>query len=495
MGRGPQPRAGAPVNPVLRDYQQETLALVRKAAREGKRPILVLPTGGGKTLTAVLGIVKPSADKGARVLWIAHRAELIDQAAGAMRAAGLRVGEVMGDRAADPEAPVQVASIATLARRAGSLPDARVVIIDEAHHVRSATYMATLAHYIARKAIIIGMTATPERLDGKGLGDVFDEIVEQVTVRELIEHGSLSQYRYYAPHVPDLTGIRRVGGDFSRRGSADVMGKSEVVGNLVVQYQKHLAGQRALVFAVSIAHSLAVVAQFQEAGITAAHLDGTTPERERAATLADFAAGRVLVVSNVDLFDEGFDCPATAGVLIARPTQSLTKHRQMIGRALRPYLGKSHATILDHAGNFLRHGMPDDVLDWSLGDRTEPRETPKAKACPKCYAIVPVHVAECPCCGHRFAVIRPRTGPEFKEGELGEVKQKVWTRAEKVALYAGLLRDAAAKGHMIGFARRKYREQTKVWPRGMAELEAEARKNCDHWKLEAGRCRFCGCDC
>ena len=481
--------------PILRDYQQETLALVRKAAREGKRPILVLPTGGGKTLTAVLGIVKPSADKGARVLWIAHRSELIDQAASAMRAAGLRVGEIMGDRAADPDALVQVASIATLARRTGSLPDARVVIIDEAHHVRSATYMTTLAHYIERKAVIIGMTATPERLDGKGLGDVFHEIVEQVTVRELIDGGSLSEYRYYAPHVPDLTGIRRVGGDFSRRGSGEVMGKSEVVGNLVTQYQKHLTGQRALVFAVSIAHSMAVVGQFQAAGIPAAHLDGTTPERERAATLADFAAGRVLVVSNVDLFDEGFDCPATAGVLIARPTQSLTKHRQMIGRALRPYPGKQHAIILDHAGNFLRHGMPDDVLEWSLDDRAEPREAPKHKACPKCYATLPVHVQTCPACGFVFGGIAPRRGPEFKDGDLGEVKQKIWTKPEKESLYRRLLAEASARGHLMGYARRLYREQTKVWPRGFKHLEQEARESCAHWRVEAGRCRFCGCDC
>lgn len=486
------------MNPTLRQYQQDSLAIVRRIARQGKRPILVLPTGGGKTMTAVLGIVKPSVDNGARVLWIAHRAELIGQAAATMRGVGLRAGVVMGGEPSDPEAPVQVASIATLARRPDALPPARVVIIDECHHVRSATYMATLGHYMQRGAVIIGMTATPERLDGRGLGDVFHEIVEEVTVRELIESGSLSAYKYYAPHSPDLTGIRKVGGEFSRRGSSEVMGKAEVVGDLVTQYQKHLSGQRALVFAVGIAHSLAVVSQFQRAGIPAAHLDGTTPDRERSETLAAFAAGRVLVVSNVDLFDEGFDCPATAGVLIARPTASLTKHRQMIGRALRPYPGKAHAIILDHAGNFARHGMPDDVLEWSLEDRAEPREAPGHKPCPKCYAICPAHAKTCAECGHQFGGARaPRNGPDFKDGELEEVAQKIWTPREKAKLYGLLLREAMHNGNLIGYAKRRYREQTKVWPRGgwRVELERLAREACGHWRVEDGRCRFCQIEC
>jgi len=478
---------------VLRDYQQASIAQVRALVRDGKRPILVLPTGGGKTKTAVLGIVKPTQAQGARVLWIAHRTELIGQADADIRREGIRTGIIMGGTKSDASALVQVASVATLARRTGSLPEARVVIIDECHHVRSATYMGVVAEYTKRGAIIIGLTATPERLDGKGLGDVFSAIVEEVTVRELIDAGSLSEYRYFAPYTPDLTGIKKVGGDYSTGATSERMNKSSVTGNLVTTYRKHLDGKRALVFACSIEHSKAIVEQFKAQGISAAHLDGTTPGGERASVLADFAAGRTLVVSNVDLFDEGFDCPAVAGVLIARPTQSFTKHRQMIGRSLRPFAGKEFAVILDHAGNFLRHGMPDDVTEWTLESKVEKEPAAKHKSCPECYAVLPVSASVCPCCGYVFSAA-PRSGPEFKDGDLNEVQQKRWTQPEKELLFRTLLAQASCGGYMVGWAKRQYRLKTRVWPKGLKAIEEQAMRDCHHARVDDAtqRCRFCG---
>ena len=479
---------------IPRDYQQASIAKVRAACKAKQATILVLPTGGGKTKTAVYGIVQKAIANSANVLWIAHRNELIMQADGDLLEAGVRTGIIKGNVKPDPAAPCQVASIQTLARRLDTLPAARIVIIDECHHVRSATYMTVVKHYHEQGAIVIGLTATPERLDGKGLGDVFDVIVEEVTVRELIDQGHLADYDYFAPNLPDLNGVRKTGTDFHRGGAAAAMNKPTITGNLVKHYRKHLNSKRALVFACGVAHSEAIVSAFNAAGVPAAHLDATTPDGVRKATLAKFEAGSINVVSNVDLFDEGFDVPACQGVMIARPTQSFVKHRQMLGRCLRVKPDGSNAVILDHAGNFLRHGMPDDITEWDLNDKPEKTPEPaKHKQCPTCMAVLPMAAQQCDYCGHVFRA-KPRTGPEFVEGDLGKVKQKKWTTADKRELYATLMAKARTMGYKPGWAKRQYRLKVKVWPRGFVKaVDTDSFDKCNHMKLDDGdRCKHCG---
>lgn len=477
-----------------RDYQLETIRKTRMACAKRLRTIMVLPTGGGKTKTAVYGVVAKAVKNSAKVLWLAHRSELIGQADADLIEAGVRTGLIKAQCKADPGAPCQIASIQTLARRLDALPDANIVIVDECHHVRSATYMTVVSHYQALGAIIIGLTATPERLDGKGLGDVFDTIVEEVTVRELIDRGFLADYDYFAPSIPDLTGVKKTGGDFHRGGVSAAMNKPTITGNLVKHYRKHLSGKRVLVFAAGVAHSQSVVAAFRDSGIPAAHLDGTTPEAKRKETLADFEAGTTLVVSNVDLFDEGFDVPSCQGVLIARPTQSFVKHRQMIGRCLRAKDDGSKAIILDHAGNFLRHGMPDDITEWDLNDKpTKKEEAPKHKQCPVCFAVLAVHVQECSSCGHVFTK-QERAGPVFEDGELGKVKQKLLTPEDKHELYTVLMAKARSLGYKPGWAKRQYRLKSKVWPRGFAGAVDKASFDaCSHVRVdnETKRCNHC----
>ena len=481
-----------------RDYQQNSIGQVRAACSQGKKTILVLPTGGGKTKTAVYGIVQKAISKGAPVVWLAHRVELIGQADADLLSAGVRTGIIRGSTKPDPSALCQVASIQTLCNRLDKLPPAKVVVIDECHHVRSATYMSVVQRYQQTGAIIVGLTATPERLDGKGLGDVFDTIVETVTVRELIESGHLADYEYFAPSLPDLTGVKKTAGDFHRGGAAAAMDKPTITGNLVRHYQKHLGGRRALVFAAGVDHSKKLVAAFDLAGIAAAHLDAKTPEAERRETLAKFGAGDIQVVSNVDLFDEGFDVPACQGVVIARPTQSFVKHRQMIGRCLRVKADGSRAIILDHAGNFLRHGMPDDITEWSLDDKAKtPTETPSYKQCPQCFAVLAIQDRACHCCGYVFTRV-PRSGPEFQDGTLEKVKQKRWTTSEKRDLYRTLMAKARASGYMPGWAKRQYRNKTKVWPKGFVdEIDRASFRLCKHRKMSqaTGRCKHCGDYC
>ncbi|RLB43377.1 MAG: hypothetical protein DRH30_03275 [Deltaproteobacteria bacterium] len=354
--------------------------------------------------------------------------------------------------------------------------------------------MSVIDHYQDEGSIIIGLTATPERLDGKGLGDVFDAIVEEVTVRELIDSGHLADYEYFAPHVPDLDGVKKTGGDYNRGATAKTMNKPSITGDLIAHYSKHLSGKRALVFAAGVKHSQSIVECFVEAGVPTAHLDAKTPTSVREAVLASFGRGDILVVSNVDLFDEGFDVPECQGVLIARPTASFVKHRQMIGRCLRPKADESNAVILDHAGNFLRHGMPDDITEWDLADKPGKKsDAPRHKQCPVCFAVLPMGAQECTACGHIFGAV-PRSGPEFVDGDLSRVKQKRWTKIEKRELYTSLMAKARAMGYKPGWAKRRYRAKVKVWPRGfVGEVDEESFDACQHIKLDESteRCKHC----
>ena len=475
-----------------RDYQLASIAGVRAACSKREKPILVLPTGGGKTKTAVYGIVKPAADKGNQTLWIAHRTELIQQAKGDIEESGVEVGVIQAGHKPNSGAMCQVASVQTLARRLKKLPPAKIVIIDECHHVRSATYMLVVEYYMAQGAVVIGLTATPERLDGQGLGQIFDTIVEEVTVRFLIEHGFLADYEYFAPATPDLSAVNKVAGDFNTQATAAVMDRPEMVGDIVEHYQRHLSGQRALCFATRITHSLSIVEDLQTAGVPAAHLDGTDSREEREDTIAAFAEGKILVLSNVNLFDEGFDIPACQGVIIARPTMSFVRHRQMIGRAMRPKENGSKATILDHAGNYQRHGMPDDPHEWDLDCVAAPVGESKHKSCPECFAVIPVGVRECPYCGFEFEV-RERKKPEMAEGQLQRIKV-AWTPERKRELYRSVMAQARVLGRKPGWASYVYKAKVGSWPTGfVAEIKRESFRLCEHkvWSIDAG-CNHCG---
>jgi DNA repair protein RadD len=476
----------------LRDYQTKAVDETRAALRQGPA-ICVLPTGAGKAVI-LAHIAKSVQERGKRVLVCAHTQELILQLDGTLRAMGCRTGIIMAGTREDRSAPVQVASIQTLARR--QLPDVDLLIVDECHHVRAATYSRVIDAYRLKGAWIVGMTATPERLDGKGLGEFFKSIVEPVTVRELIDRGFLSEYRYLAPHVPEVEKLKKIGGDYARGGLSQLMNRREIVGNAVEHYKRFMDGGQCMAFACGIEHSKAIVEAFNTAGISAAHLDGTTPRAERLATMELFRAGGIRVLSNVGLFGEGVDVPQLRGVLILRPTTSMAMHRQIVGRSLRVAEGKPNAIIIDMSGNWLRHGMPDDICEWDLGDRTRRQDAPKHKTCPGCYAVLPVAVSDCPICGHVFTR-KPRTGPDEVDGELHEVKQRKWAKEEKADLYDSLCLEARTRGYLKGWVGRKYRAKTKVWPKGFGDIWKKHVKRCGHVRLDSAteRCRFCGVYC
>ena len=389
----------------LRDYQQNLIADIRGQFRSMDRTVLVqLATGGGKTVTSAY-MVKTAAERGRRCWWVVHRREIILQASRTFWSMEIPHSLVMGGSIGDRDAMVQVGSVQTLARRLGKLPPPDLIIFDECHHMGASQYQAIFEAF--PRAQIVGLTATPWRLDGRGLGQWFESMVQGPSVADLMERGALCDYKLFAPSSADVTGVGTQGGDFRRDDLAKVMDKPTIVGDAVSHYRRLADGKRAIAFAVSVDHSRHVAEQFNAAGIPAAHVDGSMDTGTRDAIVSEFAAGDIKVLSNADLFGEGFDVPAVEAVILLRPTQSLSLHLQQIGRALRPAEGKPYAIILDHAGNAMRHGLPDDEREWSLEDRAkkkrgETSEVP-VKQCPECFRVH-MPAPECPSCGHAYTV-------------------------------------------------------------------------------------------
>jgi DNA repair protein RadD len=444
----------------LRPYQAKAIDEARDAFRTNRAVLFQLPTGGGKTVTAST-VVHGAAQKRNRVWWLTHRRELASQASRTFYDLGIPHGLIQAGGVSDPNALVQVASIQTIARRLANLPEPALIVFDEAHHIGAAQWDQVFNHY--PRAKILGLTATPWRLDGQGLGRWFGHMIEGPTVRQLIDEGSLCDFRLFAPSVPDLSGVATLAGDFKSGALAKAMDRPAIVGDAIGHYRHLCAGKRAVVFAAGVANSQSIVAQFNAAGIPAEHVDGGMTTAERDAVVDRFRRGETLILSNADLFGEGFDVPAIEAVILLRPTKSLSLYLQQVGRALRPMPGKDVAIILDHAGNSLRHGLPDDVREWSLEDREkrakrEGLDTP-VKQCTECFFVYRP-APKCPCCGYAPPIASREL--EQIEGTLQEV-----TRVEPRAKFreqgrANSLDDLIRLGRERGYKNPRFWAE-KVW--------------------------------
>ena len=275
----------------------------------------------------------------------------------------------------------------------------------------------------------MGLTATPWRLDGSGLRDYFEVMVQGPTPEWLIQNGFLSHYDMYGPPGISTKGIRTEMGDYAKDELARAADRPTVTGDIIQYYMKYARGKRALGFGVSVEHSKHMAQQFNLRGIPAAHVDGETATEIRDGVFEDLASGKLQVVFNVDLAGEGFDCPAVECVILACPTQSLTKYLQQVGRALRPSPGKDKAIILDHAGNWAEHGLPDkdkfgNDRVWTLdGREKKPKDADQdvylMKKCPKCFRVQHNFTKNCKYCGAEFDV-RSRE-VDFVDGDLVHV--------------------------------------------------------------------------
>ena len=379
----------------LRPYQIEKIAEARVLMGQGKKSIcLVAPTGAGKTFIAA-HIIQSALLKGKRVLFLAHRRELIDQCAAKLRDLGVWDYNVVlsgHPHSRNPDAPVQIASIQTLIRR--EYPPADLVIIDEAHHSAAGQYQTLLKNY--PDAYVLGLTATPERLDGKGLDHIFHDLLNVASVPELVDSGFLVAPQCLGPSQEAVAQLKAAlakvkvrGGDYAEDQLGEAMDNPTLVGDIVEHWLEWGVGQKTIVFAANIEHSKHIVSQLQAAGVAAAHLDGTMSLPEREGILSGWRGTAIDVVSNCQILTEGFDYPELSCCILARPTKSVALYLQMVGRVLRTAPGKQGAIILDHAGNIIEHGPPHIERVWSLQGASKKRTLIQTHTCflPGCGAM------------------------------------------------------------------------------------------------------------
>ena len=349
----------------LRDYQQDLIDRTRQEFALGRKKVLMQsPTGSGKTVTFV-HIIANAIAKGKKVLILAHRKELIEQAWRTLKKADIVAGIVMAGIGENLNLSVQVASVQTLVRRLDRpLPDFDLIVIDEAHHTSSNSYTTILSRF--PKAFVLGVTATPCRLDGKGLGDLFESLVHGEQISALIDQGHLVKPIYASTEGLDLSGVKITAGDYNKAALIDAVHTSQINGELVSHWRQFANGMQTIVFAVDCEHSREIVQAYTDAGISAAHVDGESPPDYRRHVIEKFGAKEITVLSNVNIFTEGFDIPSIECVQLARPTKSISLYFQMIGRALRPNEGKTHAIVLDHVNAFHDHGSVADPFLWEL---------------------------------------------------------------------------------------------------------------------------------
>lgn len=449
----------------LRPYQQTIIEQIR-AQWHRSRILVVSPTGSGKTsLTA--HIIKNATARGKRCWFLNHRRELVRQSVTTLEdSAGVNCGIIAAGFGSNGYHLVQVASIQTLMKRWGKYPLPDLIIVDECHHAVSASWSKLLTDIVARKpdVKIIGLTATPQRLDGRGLAAWFEVMVEGPNTAQLMEQGFLSKYRMWGASLPDLTGVHSIGGDYNKGELDAALSRTAVVGDALGEYKKHCDGMRALAFTWSVKSSEELASRFNEAGIPAMHVDGETDSAVRDRAIRDFHAGRIKLLSNVELFSEGLDVHGIQAEFLLRPTQSLAMYLQQVGRGLRTDDGKDCLRIFDHAGHMVTHGYPDDLRTWTLdGMEVKPKKPYKVpiRQCPKCYATVSLSTRVCKWCGTTFTIKERKI--EREEGELVELdmasmERLLQAKTRKIeqgraASYDDLLEIEKQRGYKPGWAK------------------------------------------
>lgn len=405
----------------LRPYQEEAVVSVESAWRSGVRTVCFqCATGSGKT-RIFRQIVDNHAAAKKIIYVIAHRKNLVKQLSGELDDAEIKHGII------SPENPyiryrVQVASLQTLTRRIGKVESPELIIIDEAHHCKAASYMRILEAW--PQALVLGVTATPARLDGSPLSDVFRKLICGPPMKWLIEHGYLCDYEYYAPQTVQAP-KHMTHGEYRLDEVAELMDKRAIIGNAVEHYRKHADGAPAIASCASILHAEHVAAGFRSAGYRSTAIHSQMDQRSIETALAGLKDGSVQVITQCELIGEGIDIPGATVLIGLRHTASLTIFLQHIGRVLRMADGKRHAVILDHVGNYLRHGLPDDDREWTLAGRSKREQSETlTKRCPDCFHVVRKTARVCEYCGHEWTAGEcQRELPQEAEGTLAAVRR------------------------------------------------------------------------
>ena len=403
----------------LRPYQTQAVADIRAAYRTGSTAVCYqLPTGGGKSLVFAY-IAQAAALKDKRIWVVVHRKELVRQASRLLDTMGLSHGVIAAGYTPYRIRQIQVSSVQTLVRRLETCGAVDLLVVDECHHVLAGSYRKILEARPAAR--VLGVTATPARLDGRGLGEIFQTLVVGPAIPDLVAGNFLAPTITYAPPpVADLSGLHIRAGDFEQKEIAAKMDKPTITGDAIAHYRRLCNHVPAIAFTVSRAHAAHVAAQFKAGGYRFENIDGTMPDDIRDQLIRRLGFGDLDGLVSCELIGEGVDIPVCGAAILLRPTASMTVHLQQIGRVMRPAPGKTRAVILDHVGNTLRHGLPDEPREWSLeGKRRKvgavSEHSIKMRQCEQCYCVHPP-APQCPECGYVYPVIVRQ--PEQVEGEL-----------------------------------------------------------------------------
>jgi DNA repair protein RadD len=442
-----------------REYEERAVKELRRLLKEKRRVLAVGPTGCGKTVVCAK-LLKVAKEYG-RVLFLAHRYELVDQAFKRLQDAGIYAGVLMasdearhGTERVSPTSRVQVASVQTVVRRGVPYPP-DLIVFDEAHRSMADSYQAIASRY--PDAEVLGLTATPLRMDGKGLGDFYAHQYTIAQPSDLYRRGYLAKPTVYsappgavAEIVRSMKGVKTRGGDYAQEEAGHALSTKFLIGHIVKEAKRLAPKVPKVVFACTVKHSKRIAERFRKAGIKAVHIDGETPADERDKALADLRDGRVEVVCNVDVLGEGWDLPALGAVIIARPTRSVARLLQMTGRVQRPYKGKT-PLVLDHGSNILRlQCLPGaDVEDWSRFERGKEEEgdgSPVVRECSECHAMFPAGCTVCPHCGAALSRYlsekeeREAKLVEYNENRMRSLTQTLTAIAERRGASAGWVR-------------------------------------------------------
>jgi superfamily II DNA or RNA helicase len=436
----------------LFDYQQRIVDETRQKIGQGNNGVLIVsPPGSGKSVI-IAEIARLTVSKGGRILFFVHRQELVNQIVKSFQKQDV---DLMN---------CTIMTVGKVANRLDHLPKPNLIICDESQHSRAKTYLKIFKYYsdVPR----LGFSGSPWRMNGAGFDDIYSAMVKGPTVKWLIEHKKLSPYKYYSVTLFNDEKLKKSStGDYTNQSVSD-SAKPTLYGDIVKTWMDKAFGQRTIVYAHDTQHSKQIAAEFRKAGISAKHCDSKTPSDERKRIMSDFRKGKITVLCNFGLVDEGYDVKECTCCVIARPTESLVFDIQATMRCMR-YLPNKMATIIDHAANYTRFGLPDTPRQWSLEGRPKKKRQNNTKSipvktCPNCFAVVPTQCRVCPQCGNEIKY--DADGMEIDETasieKVGEFKlttdySKIQTarkKPEDAQSYKELLEIAKARGYKAGWA-------------------------------------------
>ena len=398
---------------MLRDYQFDLYKKTVEAFKQGfHKPLIVAPCGAGKSYMFAEMIRKTNGE----ALVLTHRQELKQQHEELFQNLGI--------------SNARVAMILTEANRLGEYDTPALIVADEAHLSRSNSWMKVIEHY---NTWTVGFTATPVRLDGKPLGDIFDKLIEGVDVKWLIKHKNLAPYEYYAPTLVETEGLCKVAGDYVVSDLEKLMNERVIYGDVIKAYRRFAPGERSIAYCVSVKHAEATAANFNSAGISAKAISSGTLPNQRKRIMDDFRSGRITVLCNVGIISEGVSIDEVTCCMLLRPTESVALGIQQMMRCMRYLPGKT-AKIIDFVANYTRVGLPDDEREWSLGEPLKRKKQLNEngdfyiRSCPECFMTFKT-APVCPFCGAEYP-LHPREIKAREEIELQRITAEETAKVE-----------------------------------------------------------------